>query len=95
MIARAIVRSVERNIAQGMAISCRDGTGSAIEVFHIGIVVVVDHVVVDVVAVECSASYIDRCLVVAAAAVGVRGLSFDFAAGYAVVLAELGGVLDG
>jgi len=95
VVTRSIIRSVERDIALGMAVRSRHGVGSAIEVVHVGVGVVEDSVVVDVVAVDCSAGHVDRDLAGAAAAVGVRGFGFDFAAGYAVVLAELGGVLDG
>ena len=95
VVTGGIIRGVERDIALGMAVCSRHGVGSAIEVVHVGVGVVEDLVVVDVVAVDCSAGTVDRYLAGAAAAVGVRGLSFDFAAGYAVVLAELGGGLDG
>ena len=95
VVAGGVVRGVERDIALGMAVCSRHGVGGAIEVVHVGVGVVEDLVVVDVVAVDCSAGHVDRDLAGAAAAVGVRGFGFDFAAGYAVVLAELGRGLDG
>jgi len=85
---------MEGNIALGMAVCSRHGVGSAIEVVHVGVSVGVDLVIVNVVAVDSAAGDVDGHLAGAAAAVGVRGFGFDFAAGYAVVLAELGGRLD-
>jgi len=90
VVTGGIIRGVERDIALGVAVRSRHGVGSTIEVVHVGVGVVKDLVVVDVVAVNCSAGAVDGDLAGAAAAVGVRGFGFDFAAGYAVVLAELG-----
>jgi hypothetical protein len=78
-----------------MAVCCRDAIGGAIEVIHVGVGVVVDLIVVDVVAVDSSTGYVDGLLVGAAAAVSVRRFGLDFAAGYAVILAELGVELAG
>jgi len=95
VVTGGIISGVERDIALGMAVCSRHGIGSAIEVVHVGVSVGVDLVVVDIVAVDSSAGDVDGHLAGAAAAVGVRGFGFDFAAGYAVVLAELDGGLDG
>jgi len=71
VVTGGVIRSVERDIALGMAVCSRHGIGSAIEVVHVGISVSVDLVVVDVVAVDSSAGDVDRHLAGATAAVGV------------------------